>query len=179
MPRFDASSAECLIFTKKEGLLSRIAHDLMLVATRFTLDLDIRALTLLFEADASSLRVRSALLGGALAPDMLSPADRQKIEHNIIADVLEAPRFPKIVFRTTEVKPADGGFAVAGELTLHGRMRTISCVTRTEPAGHVAEVTLRQPDFGITPFSALFGALRIQPEVTVRLTLPWIAGAHP
>lgn len=38
MPRLDASSADCFVFTYKEGLLSAVAHDLKLRVTRFTID---------------------------------------------------------------------------------------------------------------------------------------------
>lgn len=31
---------------------------------------------------------------------------------------------------------------------------------------------VHQPDFGITPFKAMLGALRIQPQVDVELVVP-------
>jgi len=36
----DASTAECLVFTEKEGLLSGVAHDLKLRVERFRLRID-------------------------------------------------------------------------------------------------------------------------------------------
>ena len=36
----------------------------------------------------------------------------------------------------------------------------------------VAEVRLHQPDFGITPYRALLGALRVRADVLVSLSIP-------
>ena len=43
----------------------------------------------------------------------------------------------------------------------------------------VAEVSLHQPDFGIKPYSAMLGTLRVKPDVTVVVSLPAdaVAGA--
>ena len=38
VPHFDASSAECLVLTYKEGLLSAVAHDLRIRVTRFDVE---------------------------------------------------------------------------------------------------------------------------------------------
>jgi hypothetical protein len=36
----------------------------------------------------------------------------------------------------------------------------------------VGEVTLHQPDYGIKPYSAMLGTLKIRPDVKVRIRLP-------
>jgi hypothetical protein len=36
----------------------------------------------------------------------------------------------------------------------------------------VAQVVLHQPDFGIKPYSAMLGALRIRPDVRIELSVP-------
>jgi len=64
------------------------------------------------------------------------------------------------------------GYAVEGELTLVGRSRPVSARVTRAGAQLVTEVRLNQPDFGIKPFSAMFGTLKIQPHVIVRLTVP-------
>ena len=37
--------------------------------------------------------------------------------------------------------------------------------------GQQVELKLNQPDFGITPYRAMLGTLKIQPEVTIRITV--------
>ena len=68
---------------------------------------------------------------------------------------------------------AGDGFVVVGALTLHGTTRTLTVRSHAAGATQVAEVTLHQPDFGIKPFSAMLGTLRVKPDLKVRVTVPW------
>jgi polyisoprenoid-binding protein YceI len=172
VPHFDASSAECLVLTYKEGLLSAVAHDLQIRVTRFDLDVEASPPSVRARLDATSLRVDGARHGGALDVDTLSDADRQKIEHNIVADVLEAARSADIVFTSTAVTPEGEGYRVSGDLTLHGRTRPLSFVARPEGDRLVAEVRIHQPDFGIKPYQAMLGTLKVKPDVTVQASVP-------
>ena len=168
--QFDATSAECLIFTFKEGLLSPIAHDLKIRVTRFTLEVDPATRRIDARFDPTSLRVVNAMKNGAEAPDALSDKDKLKIEENIRKDVLEALRYPEIRF----VSEGDGtsDHQLRGTLTLHGVSRPVSASMRDEAGRHIGETPLRQPDFGIKPYSAMLGALRVRPDVTVWLSVP-------
>jgi hypothetical protein len=172
VPRFDASSAECLVLTFKEGLLSAVAHDLQIRVTRFSIEVDdtSRALTARFEA--SSLKVLGAVHDGVLREGTLSDADKRKIEQNIADDVLAIRSHPEIRFTSSEVVPEGDGFRVRGELALHGRTRAIAFSVQKKGDRLVAEVPLHQPDFGIKPFSAMLGTLKIKPDVVVRCSVP-------
>lgn len=192
MPRYDASTAECLLFTEKAGLMSAVAHDLKLLVTRFEVSVEGGAVRATF--DASSVRVVCARREGRDAPGVLSAKDRAEIEQNIARDVLQTAKYPEIAFRSTAIAPHEGGFRVDGVLSLHGRERPIAMLARRhreEPAAgaagrpqHPADLALvdgrlHQPDFGIVPYSAMLGALRIKPEVAFRLVLPWQADLAP
>ncbi len=156
------------MFTFKQGLLSAIAHDLKLeVVTHEVRVLGDSKVEATF--DARSIRVVCARKDEADDPAALSVSDKKKIEATIAADVLAVKRFPEIRFASTSVEPAGEGFFVRGDLTLHGVTRSISFTTRTEGARRVAEVTLHQPDFGIVPYRAMLGALRLRPDVRVRI----------
>ena len=176
MSRIDPESAECLVFTYKEGLLSAVAHDLKLRVTRFSIDVDDehRAIDARFEA--ASIRVVAAMRDGAEAPAALGEADRRKIEQNLAADVLDAARHPEIRFTSRSVTPDGDGYRVEGDLALHGQTRHITLRTRAEGGRQIAELTLHQPDFGIKPFSAMMGTLRIKPDVRVRIAVPALGG---
>ena len=67
------------------------------------------------------------------------------------------------------------GYDITGNLTLHGVAKRIQMSARADAGQHVAEVTLHQPDFGITPFKAMLGTLKVKPDVRVRITLPRLA----
>ncbi len=166
MARHDPSSAEVLVFTFKEGLLSAVAHDLKLRVGRFTIEVDGGAAR--GEFDARSLSVVCAVQDGKDAPAALSEVMRAEIERNAARDVLDASRHPSIRFETTSVTPA----AVAGNLTLCGVTRPVRGERHDQPGRAVAEFRLDQRDFGIRPYSAMFGTLKIKPEVRVVVSIP-------
>jgi polyisoprenoid-binding protein YceI len=182
VPHFDATSAECLVFAYKEGLLSAAGHNLMIRVRRFTVTVDDATSAVDAHFDAASLEVvsavrYSALQTGALPsrvplPSALSESDKRTIEQKMIEEVLEAARYPEIRFVSSRVTPVGDGFHVEGSLTLHGRTREVAFDALPEGKRLVAEVGLHQPDYGIKPYSALLGALKVKPEVTVRIALP-------
>jgi polyisoprenoid-binding protein YceI len=159
--RCDATTAECLVFTFRQGLLAAVGHDLCLRVGRFTVEIgDDDAITA--EFDATSLRP----IGD------VSTADARKIERNAADDVLDARRFPAIAFRSTEVTRDGERARIAGTLALHGVTRPIAFDAVADAAGWRAEVRLDQRDFGIRPYVALLGALRVRADVVVRIVVP-------
>ena len=103
------------------------------------------------------------------APPALSPDDARKIERNAADDVLAARRFPTIEFRSTRVTRDGERARIDGTLTLHGAHApaAVRRRRRRRSAGS-AEVRLDVRDFGIKPYSALFGTLRVRADVRVR-----------
>src|SRR5215472_5047976 len=169
MLRFDETSGECLVFTYKEGLLSAIAHDLEVRVTRFVIEVDEvgRAVDARFAAD--SLRVVRALREGQ--ETALRPGDSDQIEENIRRDVLEPDRHPDIRFRSSRVEERSGGYVVTGTLEIRGTTRPLELRVDREGDRWVSEVRLHQPDFGIKPYSAMLGALRVKADVLVRVVV--------
>lgn len=167
--RVDASTAECLVFTEKEGLLSTVAHDLKIRVTDFELTWDGGTLTGRF--DPRGLRVVNAVRGGREDAGALSDDDKAKIEESIVADVLHARRYPSIEFRSTEVVREEGAYRVSGDLRLHGVTRRITAPVRRRRGRWQAQVSIHQPDYGIRPFKAMLGTLKVKPDVRVRLSV--------
>jgi hypothetical protein len=161
MERYDAETAEVLIFTLKDGLFSAVAHDLKLKVTRFRIELDETSVRAEFDAD--SLRVVTAMKDHVEHRAGLSPALFPQIEKNAAQAVLESRQFPTITFASTEVTPHE----VQGVLTLHGQARAI----RGKRVASGAEFSIDQRDFGMQPFSAMMGTLKVKPEVRVTVTL--------
>lgn len=176
MPTFDATTATCQVFTFKEGVLSAVAHDLRIRVERFTIDVDEAAGTVRATFAAGSLRVDCAMKNGREDFDALSDRNRREIEGNITGDVLHAKRHPEIVFRSTRVTTGIEGEGderhIEGTLALHGAERPLRVTARRQAGKWVAEVELRQPDFGIKPYSAMLGTLKVQPIVRVRVSVP-------
>jgi polyisoprenoid-binding protein YceI len=160
--------ASCRIYTQKEGLLSAVAHDLELECQNFRIELDEGSGQVEAHFEAPSLKVVTALVNGHSSP-VLSASDRQKIEHNLQKDVLHTDRHPKIHFRSSQVVGEGDRRTITGMLELHGRSRSLSLVAERVGPHWQTKVQLHQPDFGIVPYSAMFGALKIKPEVWVVL----------
>jgi len=171
MAKFDESQAECLVFTFKEGLLSKIAHDLKIRVTRWSVEVtpaSVRA-----QLDLQSLRVVTAMKDGKENPDALSEADKTKIAEQIAQEVLHADRHPSAVFTARSLTPrGDGGYQMAGDLSLHGVTKSIVAESQPEGDRQVASIELHQPDYGITPFKAMMGTLKVKADVIVRVSVP-------
>ncbi|MEM9188275.1 MAG: YceI family protein [Myxococcota bacterium] len=157
--------AECLVFTFKEGLLSKIAHDLRIRATELSVDIEEGSLKA--EIDASSLRVETPLKDG-VPFDGLSDKNKEEIQGNIRNDVLHADKHPKIHFESTELTDS----RVAGNLTLHGVTRPVEGNITVEDGRRIVEIELHQPDYGIKPYTAMLGTLRVQANLKVRFSVP-------
>lgn len=160
-------NADCFVYTQKDGMLSAVAHDLKLEVRRWSLQADpvTGHSTATFYAD--SLTPLCAMKDGRERPGELSASDLEKIRQSVLHEVLDATRFPEIRF-VAEQRRGDGAQQVlSGSLTLKGKTRPFQ-VTISEQAGlYQGEGRVNQPDFGIRPFSALLGALKVRPEVRV------------
>lgn len=165
MPRLDSSKAEVLVFTFKEGLLSAVAHDLKLQLTRFTLDHEGERYVAEFEA--GSIRVLTAMKDGRDDPGTLSGSAKVDIEKNTLGDVLDVRKHPTARFESVRVTDA----SMEGRLTLHGVTKTLTGSLQKAAGVTTAEFRFDQRDFGIKPFSAMLGTLKIKPEVLVRVSL--------
>ncbi|MGE0784104.1 MAG: YceI family protein [Sandaracinaceae bacterium] len=169
MTTFGPDRARCAVFTFKEGLLSAIAHDLEIAVRTFELEVADDGSSIVARFDPRSLEVVDAIVDGRRSPGTLKPKDKETIRGNIAKDVLRVARHPSMIeFRSTEVTPSQ----VRGELTLVGRTRSIVVRIHEEGDERIAEATLHQPDFGITPYSAMLGTLKIKPDVKVVVRAP-------
>ena len=171
MPSWNAETAECLVYTYKEGLLSRVAHDLKIRVTRFTLSVDDGTVEAVFDAD--SLRTVVAMRRGREHPSALSISDKQTIDERIRDVVLHSHLHPKIQFHAEGVRETGPSWSIPGTLSLNGARRSLQAVVRTEGDLWITRVQIDQRDYGIEPFRAMLGAVKIKPlvEVVVRCTL--------
>ncbi len=170
MPSYDASQAQVHVFTFKDGLLSKIAHDLKIKVEKLSAEVNEGSLKV--TVDATSLRVVCARRDGQDSPGTLSSSDKSKIEGNIQKDVLHTRRHANIRFESSEVTIDGDRATVAGTLTLHGTSQPLSVQATKSGDTWSAEFAIDQPRFGIKPYSAMMGTLKIQPVVRVRVEVP-------
>lgn len=170
MPQIGPDRASCFVFSFKEGLLSKLAHDLKFRIDDFTITTNDEGLPTEARFDVRSLALVCQMLDGKEHGEV-SASDREKILENALTDVLDAKHHPEALFVVQSARAEGEGHRVAGKLTLRGKTRELELVSRREGDREVAEVRLHQPDFGIKPFSAMLGALKVRPDVLVRIEL--------
>jgi hypothetical protein len=64
------------------------------------------------------------------------------------------------------------GYYIQGLLELNERTRPMSTLARKIDGNYIADLTIHQPAFDIAPFSAMMGAVRVKPDVVVRMVVP-------
>jgi polyisoprenoid-binding protein YceI len=155
--------------TSRTGAAAKAGHDLLIHVTAWDATLEVgeepAQTTLALDADATSLRVREGT-GGMQA---LGDDDKANIQQTIDDDVLKRN---DISFRSTEVQAAGDGnwISVRGELTLMGKARPIAFDLAADDDGKLTgSAVVKQTEWGIKPYSALFGALKVADEVEVAI----------
>jgi hypothetical protein len=155
------------IFTYKEGLLARLAHDLRLSASAFEITLQQGKISAHFAAD--SLEVDGVAFGERIDPGALSAQDKQKIQHTIQTEILDSAHHPRIEVSGT-LKQAHGRSFVEAKLRLRGVERPVEVPIALADGRLTAEVSFAPSAFGIAPYKALAGAIRLKDLVLVRVT---------
>ncbi|MBX3128265.1 MAG: YceI family protein [Polyangiaceae bacterium] len=155
------------VSTYKDGLLSRLAHDLRLKVERFEIGHDGTSIEATF--DPASLTVVTALVDGNPV-GALSDGDRGEIRQNIRDKVLQTSRYPEVRFEGTG-KPEGDVVRIAGTLTLRGQRQPVEFSAQREDGRYLGEVELIPSRFGIAPYKALLGAIKLQDRVRVRFDL--------
>jgi hypothetical protein len=158
MRTFGPENGTLTVRTKRTGAASKAGHDLLMEVTSWsaTLDRDAEpALTL--TADSGSLRV----LEGSGGIQALGDDDKAGIEQTIKEEVLMGT---PIEFRSSAVE----GRRLEGELELAGQRHPISFELAGDEDGRLTgSATFKQSDWGMKPYSALFGTLKVVDEVEV------------
>lgn len=168
------ADGELLVLTHREGVAQKVGHDLVLEVRAWTATVEVDAggspESVVLEADPRSLHVRQGLHGAK----PLTDSDRASIRENIAKKVLGTQ---PIAFRSTRVEATNESLAVTGELSLAGTTRPAAFAFGLEAGGRVTgRLTLRQSEWGITPYRALMGALRVRDEVGISIDAQLPAG---
>lgn len=180
----DPSASRVRIFVFRAGAAARLGHNHVLSAptfegyvsvpsdqasdARFELRVPLAELVV----DDSEIRKET---GGSFSGER-SADDIAGTRRNMLgARGLSADQFPIVRLRSVAIE-GDWPMLVAQlEVTLHGVTRTQAVMLHVERSAAQlrvdGEFTLRQSDFGVTPFSALGGLMKVQDAVAIRFAL--------
>lgn len=178
--RIDSRDSRILIYVYRGGVLARMGHD-HVVASH-----DVHGYAL-FPADGSSTRAdlyfpvstlsvdEASLRADAGLDTEPSAKDIAGTRRHMLNSVLEARRFPYVRLRVTGMVGQPPDVLVNSKLTLHGQTHALEIPARVSRNGGrliaIGKLTIRQTDFGITPYSVLGGALAVKDELRIRFEL--------
>jgi polyisoprenoid-binding protein YceI len=161
--------------TRKGGAAAMAGHNLLIEVGAWSATVQVGAepaqTQLELTADSRSLRV----LEGSGGMQSLGDDDKASISQTIDEDVLTGTA---IAFRSTAVEAAaDGRLSVQGELELAGRSNPISFELAVGDDGRLTgSAILKQTGWGMKPYSALFGTLKVLDEVEIAIDAQLPAG---
>ncbi|WP_067177683.1 YceI family protein [Microtetraspora niveoalba] len=159
-----------LIKTTRAGLGAKAGHDLTLEPARWrgrAVVADPAGSSVTVEVDVASIEVKEG--SGGIKP--LSDSDRADIVRNLREKVLNAREHPTITFRSSRVDGTLESFHVEGDLTIAGATHTVTIDGRAAGDRVRGSTTVVQSRWGIRPYSALFGALKLSDEVGVEFDI--------
>jgi polyisoprenoid-binding protein YceI len=179
----DTSASQLVIRAGRNGLLSALSHDHQFTPARWKAEVD-------FDPERPedvrvNLRIDAATLHDHVA--RLSQKMRDYVDRETVGpEVLDAQRYREIGFHAESARTEgdDGGLqgVLHGALSLHGTTRPIDVPfhARAEAPGYrvSGSVRFRQTDFGMTPFSAAAGTIRVDDEIQVDFELVLVPAAR-
>ncbi len=155
------------VHTYREGLAQKVGHDLIIEVGDWRATLEVseqgEPVAIALEADPSSLKV----LEGRRGVKPLTDKDRAEIRSNIDQKILL--RRP-ISFTSSSAELSQGNVTVSGELTIAGATRPASFALMLSSDDRLhGTLSVAQSEWGIKPYRALMGALKVQDTVEIVL----------
>jgi len=165
--RLGPENATLAVRTERAGAAAKAGHDLLIHVTVWEATLvvadDPRGTTMELTADATSLRV----IEGSGGIQALGDEDVASIHQTIDDEVLKRQ---DIGFRSTSVQADGDTLRAQGDLTIAGNTQPVEFDLVSGDAGDLrGSAVVTQTAFGMKPYSALFGALKVKDEVQVVL----------
>ncbi len=116
-----------------------------------------------------------ALEGKEFAPEVPDSA-REGTRKNMLSEpMLDGAHFPEVVLRSQLMERGTEGMLAQLSVSIRGQTRTITVPVRYEveekEVRAQGQLALKQTDLGLTPFSLLGGALRVEDEMTVKFSV--------
>ncbi|MDQ6608081.1 MAG: YceI family protein [Actinomycetota bacterium] len=159
-------SGKLEVRTYRDGIAQKVGHDLIMDVGTWEGTVEVggdgQPTSVTLQADGSSLQVREGT--GGVKP--LSDKDKGDIRKSMDEKVLLGQ---PISFRSSAVETA-GGLTVRGELTIVGNERPESFELELADDGRLTgTLPIVQSEFGIKPYKAMMGALKVKDAVEIVL----------
>jgi len=163
MRKLGPDSARLAVRTARLGAASKAGHDLLIEVQSWEGTLDPDEPSVWLKADGGSMHI----LEGTGGIQKLGDDDIANIEQTIDDEVLMKQG---IEFKSTDVQVNGDNWTVTGDLTLVGNTHPVTFDLTVDPDGKLSgRAVVKQTDWGMKPYTAFWGALKVADEVTVEL----------
>lgn len=159
-----AHQSTITIHVGKAGLFSGFGHTHTVVAPVQRTEIDPAKMSATIVVLTKGMRV---------VDKDVSEKDRAQIQADMLGPkVLDAQQFPQIVFQSSRIEAAGPQqYRVSGTLELHGRRKELSFNVAGGPDHYTGTTRLKQTDFGIEPFSAGGGTVKVKNELELEFDI--------
>jgi polyisoprenoid-binding protein YceI len=167
--RLGTESGRIVLRTFRDGLASTAGHDLVIELPRWSgelvVDDDKTPESLEVHITIDALVVRDG--SGGLKP--LTDRDRREISTTARRQ-LSTDQHPEAVYTATGFEMSGDNGVIEGNLTIRGVTRPLRLqVSQPEPGTYRGTGTLVQSAYGIKPYTAFFGALKVRDAVDIEV----------
>jgi polyisoprenoid-binding protein YceI len=173
----DEDASSMVVHVGKAGLFSFAGHNHDIKVTGFQGRVVADAAAL----EKSSVELVFASSGLRVVASKEPAGDAPKVQEAMEgAKCLDVSRYPEIQFHSTKVAGKPGNqsgydLTITGELELHGVKRSLSFPAKVQiENGHLTasgELPIKQKDYGIDPFSAAVGSVRVRNQLTIEFSI--------
>jgi polyisoprenoid-binding protein YceI len=168
-----------LVKTTRTGLGAKAGHDLTIEVSRWQADVTLDTAeparsAVKVTAEVDSFEVRQGT--GGVKP--LTDSDRADIKKTIREKVLAAGRHPAITFTSTAIAGTPDSFSIEGDLTITGTTQPVTVHGGITDGHAKGSATVVQTRWGIKPYTAFLGALRLSDEVKIEFDVDIAAASH-
>ena len=179
----DAAHSEVEFLVYKAGTLSAFGHNHTVEAREFSGDVylapQFKDSLFALKLPVKSFEVDRAEARAAAGEDFKSKPSASDIkgttEHMLGADGLDAERYPDVTIQSVSISGEEAKAEMTVRITLHGTARDVKVPVAVGHEGDdltaAGEFELHQSEFGMSPYSALGGALQVADAFKVRFKI--------
>ena len=151
--------------TEKAGVLGGFAHSHVIRARTF-----VGVMTYDAQNPGNSKFEITVAAEGLEVLTAAKESDKSKIRQTMFTKVLKVKQFPDIAFVSRNVTGTENGVRIEGDLTLLDQTRPVSVDVILKEQGDKLSAqgtfSILQSDFGIKPYSAALGSIKVANKVT-------------
>jgi polyisoprenoid-binding protein YceI len=158
--------------TSRDGVAAKVGHDLLIEMARWSGTVTIAG------PDPSSASVEAGIemasftvLEGTGGVMPLSTHDRKDITGTSLR-LMDVAGHPRATFASSAITRSNSGATITGTLTVRKHSGEVSLrVTETGPSAWRATGTILQSAYGIKPYRAFLGALRVADRIDIEVVV--------